>query len=647
MNREFLEFYDRELKILYERSQEFAEEFPGVAARLGAMTEAQIDPTIAGLLEGAAFLAARVQLKLKSEFSNFTIEMLDHLLPGILAPSPSFALLKVRPDYSNPILKDGLSLKAGEYVDTGFLDRERRVACRYRLVSDLTIWPYAVSRAEYLSTPAPLQARGLNSAPSIAGGLCIELSLRSAKQGADTSGPGDAVSTCTPDSLTFHFVDALSDSAALYELMFSRLRRIVIRHGRDGEAPKFQVLGLDAIEAIGFERGESLFGHDDRVFAGFSYLREYFAFPSKFLGFRLKSLSKYLKRIEADRFEVYFEFDASTKRLASVVKASSFALYAAPASNLFEVSCTPVPIRSQDHEHVVIADRSRPLDHEIFQILEVTAQYPRRKDKVPVFPLYSAPSGNIALNKAHFFTSRKLERRKTDIERRTGVTSSYLGTDTFISLREPPEEEAQERVRSLNIRALVTNRHLTDKLPLGRGSVDFTSVSDTKLELECIAGPTPPRESLLVGAQRGRGGELTGSVLWKLISLLQFNHLGLAGRAAGDQATALREILLVFADASNPDIERRIRGVVDIKTSPVVRKISQENGFNAARGIQVAVEFDESAFEGSGAFLLGAVLSRFFCEYASFNSFVETVIKSRQRGEIMKWRPAIGARQLL
>jgi type VI secretion system protein ImpG len=109
----------------------------------------------------------------------------------------------------------------------------------------------------------------------------------------------------------------------------------------------------------------------------------------------------------------------------------------------------------------------------------------------------------------------------------------------------------------------------------------------------------------------------------------------------------LREILLVFADASNPDIERRIRGVVDIKTSPVVRKISQENGFNAARGIQVAVEFDESAFEGSGAFLLGAVLSRFFCEYASFNSFVETVIKSRQRGEIMKWRPAIGARQLL
>ena len=90
------------------------------------------------------------------------------------------------------------------------------------------------------------------------------------------------------------------------------------------------------------------------------------------------------------------------------------------------------------------------------------------------------------------------------------MVSNYLGTDTFISLKEPPEEEGQERVRSLNVRALVTNRHLTDKLPVGQGKRDFVSVSDTKLDLECIAGPTPPRESLLVGGMRGRGGESDG-----------------------------------------------------------------------------------------------------------------------------------------
>src|SRR5690606_21324200 len=52
MNREFLDYYNRELKFLYERSKEFAEEFPGVAERLGGLIEDKMDPGLAGLLEG-------------------------------------------------------------------------------------------------------------------------------------------------------------------------------------------------------------------------------------------------------------------------------------------------------------------------------------------------------------------------------------------------------------------------------------------------------------------------------------------------------------------------------------------------------------------------------------------------------------------
>ena len=65
MNREFLEFYNRELSILKEQGKEFAEEYPGVAERLGGLIGDRVDPMIAGLLEGSAFLAARVQLKIK------------------------------------------------------------------------------------------------------------------------------------------------------------------------------------------------------------------------------------------------------------------------------------------------------------------------------------------------------------------------------------------------------------------------------------------------------------------------------------------------------------------------------------------------------------------------------------------------------
>ncbi|WP_163585855.1 type VI secretion system baseplate subunit TssF, partial [Klebsiella michiganensis] len=62
MNREFLDLYNRELGFLRGHAREFAQEYPGIAERLGGLVEEQADPMIAGLLEGAAFLAARVQL---------------------------------------------------------------------------------------------------------------------------------------------------------------------------------------------------------------------------------------------------------------------------------------------------------------------------------------------------------------------------------------------------------------------------------------------------------------------------------------------------------------------------------------------------------------------------------------------------------
>src|SRR5215471_15379958 len=97
MNREFLDLYNRELQLLNEQAREFADEYPGIAERLGGILEDRIDPLIGGLLEGAAFLAARVQLKLKHEFPEFTNNLLEQLVPHYLAPTPSVMLVKAVP----------------------------------------------------------------------------------------------------------------------------------------------------------------------------------------------------------------------------------------------------------------------------------------------------------------------------------------------------------------------------------------------------------------------------------------------------------------------------------------------------------------------------------------------------------------------
>src|ERR1044072_3670097 len=149
MDREFLDLYNRELLLLYEQAGGFAQEYPGIAERLGGLVAEHMDPMIGGLLEGAAFLAARVQLKLKHEFPEFTSNLLEQLVPNFLAPIPSALLARVQAPFGDPALREGRHIARGSYIDATYRERERRVACRYRLATDIVLWPFDVVGAEY------------------------------------------------------------------------------------------------------------------------------------------------------------------------------------------------------------------------------------------------------------------------------------------------------------------------------------------------------------------------------------------------------------------------------------------------------------------------------------------------------------------
>jgi type VI secretion system protein ImpG len=103
----------------------------------------------------------------------------------------------------------------------------------------------------------------------------------------------------------------------------------------------------------------------------------------------------------------------------------------------------------------------------------------------------------------------------------------------------------------------------------------------------------------------------------------------------------------MFGEMSDSITERRIRGVRSVDSKPIVRRIRQRSGVGAARGIEITVTIDEKAFEGSGVFLIGAVLDRFFAEYSGFNHFTQTVVRSVERGEIMRWPARMGTRKPL
>jgi type VI secretion system protein ImpG len=106
-------------------------------------------------------------------------------------------------------------------------------------------------------------------------------------------------------------------------------------------------------------------------------------------------------------------------------------------------------------------------------------------------------------------------------------------------------------------------------------------------------------------------------------------------------------MLSMFADLNDAGTERRIRGIKNVDSRAIVRRVRERTGVGAARGTEITVTIDEKAFEGSGVFLLGAVLERFFAEYSGFNHFTQTVIRSVERGEVMRWPPRMGLRRSL
>lgn len=652
MNREFLEAYNRELAILYERSREFAEEYPGIAERLGGLTEDKLDPGLAGLFEGSAFLAARVQLKLQAEFSTFTRALLEQLMPGYLAPVPAAMIVQARPDYADKGLVKGESYPAGSYMDATYVERETRLSCRFRLSAPLTLWPLNIDIATYMPSPGPMQALGLEVSDRTVAGLRLRFFRRTSNAPHDPEAepkPGDKpalVNEIACDSLPIHLSGALPDMVALYEQLIGNVARISIRYlNRQGD-PVFLRCPPGMIRQIGFDE-PGLYPADDRMFRGFRILRDFYTLPQMFLGVELTGLRALLKQIPSHAFDLMIEFDKVQPRLAPVIGAQDFSLYAAPALNLFEERCSRVRPDPRHNEFIVTPDSTPAVNYEIHTITEVAAHYPAVKKKVPVFRLYSLPTGDVRPRDALFYTARTRPRRMTEKERRFGMGGDYMGTETFLSLYEPAGLDDEHRAQRLSVTALCSNRHLVPMLPIGQSEVDFRLVDNTEIGLACIAGPTPPRESI---ADMDRNDPRTGphgEVMWRLVNMLAFNPRGLKDRHKGDPAGGLREILSLFAAAGDAVTDRQLRGITGIDSRPITRSLHREGGFHAARGTEIALTLDERAFEGTGVLLLGAVLDRFFADYTHLNSFTETVLISEQRGEIMRFPPRSGTGPLL
>ena len=150
MDPRLLRYYNQELQHLRETGAEFAREFPKIAGRLGMDGLDVSDPYVERLLEGVAFMAARVQIKLDAEFPRFTRRLLEMVYPNSLAPIPSMLIAQLRPLASETNLASGFLIPRGSGMKTVAL-RGEGTACEFRTAHDVTLWPLELVEARFFS----------------------------------------------------------------------------------------------------------------------------------------------------------------------------------------------------------------------------------------------------------------------------------------------------------------------------------------------------------------------------------------------------------------------------------------------------------------------------------------------------------------
>src|ERR1700722_19700444 len=261
MDERLLAYYNSELRFIREMAGEFAREFPKIAGRLALDRDAKDicpDPYVERLLEGFAWLAARIHLKLDAEFPRFTQSLLETVYPHFLPPTPSMAVVRFDPEEGDAALAAGVVIPRGTLLRSS-LGKGERTACTFQTAHPGRLLPIKLVEARYFTRDLVQ----LNLPAGVPAKAAIRLRLQ-----VTAAVPFKEVQL---DPLAFFLRGADEFPSWIYEQIFARKTALVLQAPEDG-GRTLGVLPARSIRAVGFAGQEALLPATSRSFEGYRML---------------------------------------------------------------------------------------------------------------------------------------------------------------------------------------------------------------------------------------------------------------------------------------------------------------------------------------------------------------------------------------
>lgn len=612
MRDDLLYYYERELAFLRRMGAEFAHKYPKVASRLLLEPSKCEDPHVERLLEGFAFLAARIHLKLEDDFSEVSEALLNLIYPHYVRPIPSMSLVEFHLDPEQGKLTSGFEIPRGAPLNT---DSVGGSPCKFQTCYDTVLWPITVEKARWI-TPDQLDPPVKTSES-----WALQVRLQCL--------PDVTFANLELDTLRLHLSGERNLTSTLYELLCNNCTQIFIRESKAGGKLKSVQLPATALTPVGFAKDEGMLPYPGRSLLAYRLLQEYFTFPEKFLFLDLAGFDQVREAGFGPRAEVVFlisQFERADRRemLETGISAKTVRLGCAPVVNLFSQPSEPILLTQKRHEYPIVPDARRRETTSVFSVDEVLASSPGAAETLRFESFYSHRHAGNGKDGGMFWYAR----------RKPTPWDEENSTDVHISFVDLSARQIFPDLDAVTTRVTCFNGDLPSRLPFGNENGDFVLPGGGPIQkIVALVKPTRVVQPPLGKAQ-----------LWRLISQLSLNYMSLVeGGADG-----LRELLRLHNFADSASVDKQIQGIVRVGNQPCYSRIEGEHGVSFARGHQVEIEFDEDQFAGEGVYLFASVIERFLGLYASLNSFCVLRASTQQRKEILReWPPRAGWKTLL
>ncbi|WP_176506284.1 MULTISPECIES: type VI secretion system baseplate subunit TssF [Pseudomonas] len=585
--------FNEELRYLRELGADFAKDNPQLARFLGKDSG---DPDVERLLEGFAFLTAKLRLKLEDDLPELTHPMLQLLWPNYLRPLPSATIIQFTPE--KQALSQSRSIPRGTRLFSIPVDG---ITCEYRTCTEVKLHPFAIHNVQATHTPAQSVVR-------------IDLETLVERP----------LITLGCESLDVHLSGDDRCAQTLYLWLAQYLKHISVTI--NGEVRR---LPASSLAFPGFRPEEALLPYPQNVFDGYRILQEYLVFPQRFHFFTLIGLGECWPADGNGQVSIDFHFSRPLPG-AMAVGLDDFCLFCTPAVNLLHCGAEPIDL-SGEHPHALLKpNRSAAHGYEIFSVDQVisTRTMADGEPGEPGEPLRAfLPFESFAHEIEHaqgrttLYYCCQLEASLLDdgvIHRIAFVradTSVYRGT-----------------LETASIDLTCTNRDLP--LALNAGDIcvinEFTPPLTTYRNLQRPTRPCRP--------------VLDGQLQWALISNLSLNYLSLLS------ADPLKAVIRAYDFAALHDIQqarttrKRLDAIREVQTAPLDWLISGQ----PVRGLHTRLQLDQQGFLCEGdLYLFSCVLAHFFALYASINSFHQLEVTNTTNNEHYTWPPLTGKQPLI